>query len=214
MWTWNIFQKQKKWLKLHAHGSPYWLLTSSWTFYENNVITKLERSSVWERCIAFMLQFPSGWRCTVRALQGWMVEVIRQLCDVSFGCLARRAPRGPSPPHLLIPSRNTCGQTTSDEELVAVDHKKNIRAMSHKEKGKWENSEWKWGKRRHWDQIGEQVRKEWERKTRIRTNSASNKAKRGRERVREIVCFGRNGSYAAPAVTIKQQVDAIIRPGE
>lgn len=114
-----------------------------------------------------MLQLPSGWRCTVRALQGWMVEVIRQLCDILFWCLAVWAPRGPSPPHLLIPSWNTCGQTTSDEELVAVDHKKNIRAMSHKE-GKVR--EW-WmkmgGKRRHWEQVGEQLRlkkkKKWER---------------------------------------------------
>lgn len=151
----GIFFKSKKVAKIACPRQPILVTDFVMDLYENNVITKLECSSVWERCIAFMLQLPSGWRCTVRALQGWMVEVIRQLCDVSFGCLARRAPRGPSPPHLLIPSWNTCGQTTSDEELVAVDHKKNIRAMSHKEKGKWENSEWKWGKRGHWDQVGE-----------------------------------------------------------
>ena len=33
------------------------------------------------------------------------------------------------------------------------------------------------------------------------------------EEVREIVRFGPNGSYTVPAVTIKQQVDAVIRPG-
>lgn len=167
-----------------------------------------------------MLQVPSGWRYTVRALQGWMVEVIRQLCDILFWCLAVWAPRGPSPPHLLIPSWNTWGQTSSDEELVAVDHKKNIRAMSHKEKkGKWKKrGGWRWGEKRgRREQVGERLRWKCERKTgakgRIKKSRARNKAKRDGEREREIARFGPNGSYIAPAVTIKQQVDAIIRPG-
>lgn len=49
-------------------------------------------------------------------------------------------------------------------------------------------------------------------KDRIKKNSQRNKAKRDGE-LCEIVCFGPNGSYTAPAVTIKQQVDAIIRSG-
>ena len=143
-----------------------------------------------------MPQLPSGWRCTVRALQGWMVKVIRQLCDILFWCLAVRAPRGPSPPHLLIRSGNTWGQTSSDEELVAVDHKKNIRAMSHKdERGKRRrvlNREVdkdgnKEGERR-WEQVGERLRRRCGRKIRAndrrRRTRTRNEAKRdgGREK--------------------------------
>lgn len=49
-------------------------------------------------------------------------------------------------------------------------------------------------------------------KDRIKKNSKRKKAKRDGE-LCKIVCFGPNGSYTAPAVTIKQQVDAIIRLG-
>lgn len=134
-----------------------------------------------------MLQLPSGWRCTVRALQGWMVEVIRQLCDILFWCLAVQAPCGPSPPHLLIPSWNTWGQTSSDEELVAVDHKKNIRAMSHKEKeGRWNKSgEYGSGKKECWEHFGEQ-RWKCERKMRAKDRIKKSRVKEwGKERWRK-----------------------------
>ena len=50
-------------------------------------------------------------------------------------------------------------------------------------------------------------------KDRIKKSRVRNKAKRDGGSVKEIVRFGPNGSSTAPAVTIKQQVDAIIRPG-
>lgn len=99
-------------------------ILSVWT-----LITKQQRSLAWMRRIAFWLPPPSGWRATARSLRGWMVKVIRQLRDISPWCQAAQAPHGPSPPHLLILT-----SAQSDEELVAVDHKKNIRAMSRKGK--------------------------------------------------------------------------------
>ena len=124
-----FFEKQKIGLNyMTCPRQPAVFCDMIWELCDNKVF-QYEK-----RCIAFMSKLPSGWRCTVRALQGWMVEVIRQLCDILFWCLAVWAPRGPSPPHLVIPCWNTWGQTSSDEELVAVDHKKNIRAMSHKER--------------------------------------------------------------------------------
>lgn len=168
-----------------------------------------------------MLQLPSGWRCTVRALQGWVVEVIRQLCDILFWCLAVWAPRGPSPPHLLIPSWNTWGQTSSDEELVAVDHKKNISAMSHKEKkGKWNKGAERGGGWR-WEKMRTLIACWWMTKIKASANKSKGyniegqerRQGRNREIGREIAYLRPNGSYIAPAVTIKQQVDAIIKPG-
>lgn len=150
-----------------------------------------------------MLQLPPGRRCTVRALQGWIVEVIRQLCDILFWCLAVWAPRGPSPPRLLIHSWNTCDQTTSDEELVAVDHKKNIRAMSHKE-GKvrdwWMGME----NRKHCEQVGQQLRyrkkggerEKW--RTKLRRTVKGNKAKRDGERERSCAL----GQMGAPLLQL------------
>lgn len=167
-----------------------------------------------------MSQLPSGWRCTVRALQGWMVEVIRQLCDILSWCLAVWAPRGPFSPHIYSsPLENTWGHTSSDDELVAVDHKKNIRAMSHKEKKeKWKKGGekgggWRWGEKRAlrtgW--LRRKCEREIRAEDRIKKSMAKNKAKRDGGSEREIVRFGPNGSSTAPAVTIKQQVDAIIR---
>lgn len=73
--------------------------------YGNNVITKQAASrregDVWLRRHGC----PQGRRCTIRALQGWMVEVIRQLGDILPRCLAVCEPRGPPAPsiHLLPP---------------------------------------------------------------------------------------------------------------
>lgn len=84
-------------------------------------------------------------------------------------------------------------------------------------KGLWIGRWMKMKKRRHREQVGEQLR--WKCDGRIQANDrrkkkgARNKAQRDAEREKEMVRFGPNGNYTAPAVTIKQQVDAIIRPG-
>lgn len=184
-----------------AANTRYWLCHEP--FYGNYVI-KYKHYFVWKRYIAFMLHLPSGWRCTVRVLQGWMVEVIRQLCDILFWCLAVCAPCGPSPPHLLIPSWNTCGQMRSLWLLT-------IKRTS----GQWATKkirEWRcWGG--HWKQVGEQL---WyvcgKDKQRTELKRTVKEIRQTRWRKSGIVRFGPNGSYTTPAVTIKQQVDAIVRP--
>lgn len=154
---------------------------------KQSAITKLERSLVRIRCIAFSPPPPWGWRNAVRACE---VEWSR-----SSGSCVTHGPDVGLHGHLVglhphISSSSAAARP--DEELVAVDHKKNIRAMSRKEKKGA-------ARRRNRGQVEEQVgrRRGWEMRAGL-----------GRtERVR----VGSNGSSGAPAVAIKQQVGAVIK---
>lgn len=154
---------------------------------KKSAITKLEDSLVRTRCIAFTPPPPWGWRNAVRACE---VEWSR-----SSGSCVTHGPDVGLHGHLVglhphISSSSAAARP--DEELVAVDHKKNIRAMSRKEKK---------GAARQGNggQVEEQVgwRRGWEMRAGL-----------GRS---ERVHAGSNGSRAAPAVAIKQQVGAVIK---